>query len=71
VVFVLIWVFTVPVMWPMNHELYLASQGLSRRSDAEIAQMARRWVTYDWLRVGMLAVSFLSSVRSISIPLPR
>ena len=69
--FLFIWVFTIPVMWPMNHELYLAAQGLSGRSEAEIIQMARRWVMYDWLRVVMLAVSFVSSIRAISIPVPR
>ena len=69
--FVLIWVITIPVMWPMNHELYLAAQGLSGRGEAEVVQMARRWVMYDWLRVGMLAVSFVSAVRSISTPVPR
>jgi len=41
--FLFIWVFTIPVMWPMNHELYLAAQGLSGRSEPR---------SYKWRAVG-------------------
>jgi hypothetical protein len=33
-----------------------------------VIQMARRWVIYDWFRVAMIAVGFISSVRAISLP---
>ena len=57
------------VFWPMNHELYLAASGSIRKSEAEVMQMARRWVTLDWLRVTMIAAGFVSSVRAISLPI--
>src|SRR5207248_7712683 len=56
VMFLIIWILTPTVFWPMNHELYLAASGSSGRSDADVIEMARRWVTYDRLRVEMIAV---------------
>jgi len=32
--------------------------------------MVREWVMYDWIRVAMAAIGFVSSVRAISIPFP-
>jgi hypothetical protein len=32
--------------------------------------MARRWITYDWVRVAMGVVGFVSAVRAISVPFP-
>ena len=57
------------VFWPMNHDLYLAASGSIRKSEAEVMQIARRWVTLDWLRVTMIAAGFVSSVRAISLPI--
>ena len=34
------------------------------------AEMVREWVTYDWLRVAMGAVGFVSAIRAISVPFP-
>ena len=68
VMFLIIWILTPTVFWPLNHELYLAASGSSGRSDAEVIEMARRWVTYDWLRVAMIGVGFVSYVRAISLP---
>jgi hypothetical protein len=53
----------------MNHDLYYAASGKIVRTDAELIQMARRWVTYDWWRVGGIAAGFVSSVRAIILPL--
>lgn len=69
IMFLILWLLTPTVFWPMNHELYLAASGSSGRSEAEVIQMARRWVTLDWLRVAMIAVGFISSVRAISLPI--
>jgi len=52
----------------MNHELYLAASSSSGKSEAEVTQMARRWIILDWLRVAMIAAGFVSSVRAISLP---
>ncbi len=38
------------------------------RTDAELVQLVRRWMVWDWLRVVVIAGGFLSSVRAISIP---
>ena len=57
------------VFWPMNHDLYYAASGKIVRSDAELTQMARRWVTYDWWRVAGIALSFISSIRALSLPI--
>ncbi len=68
--FLAVWAVTVPVMWPMNHALYLASRGAGG-NETEIIRMAHRWVRYDWLRVIMIAGGFLSAIRAISLPVPR
>jgi hypothetical protein len=68
VIFVIIWAATPAIFWPMNHDLYYGSIGKVVITDAELAQLARRWVAYDWVRVGLIAVGFISSIRAISIP---
>jgi len=68
--FLIIWIFTPTVFWPMIRELYGAVSGRIIRSDAELIHLVRRWIVWDWLRVAMIAVGFVSSVRAISIPYP-
>jgi hypothetical protein len=55
----------------MIHELYGTATGRITRSDAEAVLLARRWIIWDWARVVMIAVGFLSSIRAISMPYPR
>ena len=64
-------IFTPTVFWPMIRELYGAGSGKIVRSDAELILLVRRWMIWDWLRVAVIAMAFLSSVRAISIPFPR
>jgi len=68
VMFLIIWAATPTIFWPMNHNLYYGATGKISTSGAALAQLARRWVICDWLRVGVIAVGFISSVRAISIP---
>lgn len=42
-----------------------------RELDAELILLVRRWMIWDWLRVALIATGFVSSVRAISIALPR
>ena len=69
--FIILWIFTPTVFWPMIRELYGVGSGKIVRSDAELISLVRRWMIWDWLRVGVIAVGFASSVRAISIPFPR
>jgi len=71
IAFLIIWIFTPTVFWPMIRELYGVGSGKIVRSDAELISLVRRWMIWDWLRVGVIAVGFASSVRAISIPFPR
>jgi hypothetical protein len=70
ITFLIIWIFTPTVFWPMIHELYGAGSGKIARSDAELILLVRRWMIWDWLRVALIATGFVSSVRAISIPFP-
>ena len=67
----LVFLLTIVVMWPMNTALYAAAPdspiGPGGRSD--IAELAHRWVAYDWLRVTMMAAGFVCAVRAISRPI--
>ena len=71
ITFLIIWIFTPTVFWPMIRELYGAGSGKIGRSDAELIRLVRRWMIWDWLRVALIATGFVSSVRAISIPFPR
>jgi hypothetical protein len=66
--FLIIWALTPTVFWPMIRELYRAGSGAIARSDAELVQLVRRWVTLDWLRVVLIGIGFASYVRAISLP---
>lgn len=65
-------IFTVLWFWPRNAALWAVAQGAPNavQDPAEIIRMVRQWVAYDWLRVVVCVVGFVSSVRAISIPFP-
>ena len=69
----LVFLLTMAVMWPLNHALYAAAPGspIGPGDSSNIAELAHRWVAYDWLRVAMMAAGFTSAVRSISQPTAR
>ena len=69
--FLIIWIFTPTVFWPMIRELYGAGSGKIVKSEAELILLVRRWMIWDWVRVALIAVGFLASVRALSIPFPR
>lgn len=65
--------FTVTWFWPRNAALWAIARGApdAVRDPAEAARMARQWVSYDWLRIAMGTVGFVSAVRAISVPFPE
>lgn len=71
IAFLIIWIFTPTVFWPMIRELYGAGSGKIKRSDADLVLLVRRWMIWDWFRVVVIATAFISSVRAISVPFPR
>ena len=68
IAFLVIWILTPTVFWPMIRELYGTTTARITRSDAEAILLARRWIIWDWARVVMIAVGFVSSIRAISMP---
>ena len=71
IAFLIIWILTPTVFWPMISELYRAGSGKIVMSDAALVQLVRRWMIWDWLRVALIAAGFASSVRAISLSFPR
>jgi hypothetical protein len=69
--FLVIWILTPTVFWPMIRELYGTATGRIMRNDAEAILLARPWIIWDWARVVMIAVGFVSSIRAISMPYPH
>ena len=69
--FLVLWILTPTVFWPMIHELYGAASGKITRSDADLIILSRRWIHWDWFRVAGIALGFVSSIRAISLPYPR
>ena len=64
--------FTVFAFWPRNAALWEVAKGAPNavKDQDAIALMVREWVRYDWLRVAMATIGFVSSVRAISVPFP-
>jgi len=71
IIFLVLWIFTPTVFWPMIRELYGVASGKLIRSDAELIHLVRRWIIGDWMRVAGIAVGFVSSIQAISMPYPR
>jgi hypothetical protein len=67
VMFLIIWAVTPTVFWPMINQLYGTATGKLSTTDAEAIQLARRWVIWDSIRVGLIAVSFVASVRALNM----
>ena len=70
IAFLVIWILTPTVFWPMIRDLYGAASGRIVKSDADLVLLVRRWVIWDWLRVALIATGFLSYIRAISVPYP-
>src|SRR5882757_4099325 len=50
--FVLMWIFTPTVFWPMSRELYGVGRGRIVESDAQVLRVVRRWIIFDCLDGG-------------------
>lgn len=71
IAFVIIWAATPTIFWPIIHELYGTTIGRTTHTDTELVRLIHRWVICDWVRVGLIAIGFISSVRAISLPIDR
>jgi hypothetical protein len=65
-------IFTVSAFWPRNAALWQVAKGApaAMKDRDAIILMVGEWVRYDWVRVAMAAIGFVSSIRAISIPFP-
>lgn len=68
IMFLIIWAITPTKFWPMIHRLYGTAIGRVTATGAESVALARRWLIWDWVRVGLIAVGFIASVRALSLP---
>lgn len=66
ILFLIIWVLTPTVFWPMIGQLYYTATGRITATTEESVQLARRWLIWDWIRVALIAGGFFSSVRALS-----
>lgn len=65
-------VFTVVAFWPRNAALWAVAQGSPNaiKDINAIRLMVSEWITFDWLRITLGFIGFVSAVRAISIPFP-
>jgi hypothetical protein len=68
IMFLIIWAITPTVFWPMIRELYGSAKGRISHTDAELVQLAHRWIVWDWFRVVLIAIGFVASVRALTLP---
>jgi len=66
--FVLIWLATPTLFWPLINNIYQVAHHRVTVSDSEAAAMVHRWFVYDSIRIVVIMVGFFSAVRAISIP---
>jgi hypothetical protein len=66
ILFLIIWVLTPTVFWPMIGQLYNTATGKISATSEEFVQLARRWLMWDWIRVALIAGGFVASVRAMS-----
>ncbi len=67
IMFLITWAVTPTVFWPMIYQLYGTATGKLATTDVESIQLARRWIIWDSIRVGFIAVSFVASVRALNL----
>jgi hypothetical protein len=68
IAFTVIWISTPTMFWPIITELYRVARGKVIADHSHVAKLVRQWFVYDWLRLCVIAVGFLASVRAISVP---
>jgi len=68
----LLLVLTVVAFWPMNAALFYHGIGSPKDTitDAQSIEMARHWVTLDWIRVLGATAAFVSALRALTLPWP-
>jgi hypothetical protein len=66
VCFLIIWALTPTVFWPMIGELYNTATGKISPTAEQSVELARRWLVWDWIRVGLIAGGFIATVRALS-----
>lgn len=66
--FLLIWIATPTVFWPMVGQLQAAVAGRFAGGDAEAVALARRWMLWDSARTVVIALGYVAVVRAISLP---
>jgi hypothetical protein len=69
--FILLWIFTPTVFWPMIGQLWDAGTGNIVMTGPELTALVSRWMLWDWMRVVVIAIAFMSSIKAISMPYPR
>ena len=65
-------VFTVVAFWPRNAALWAIAQNApnSIKEVDAILVLVRQWVVFDWFRIIMGIIGYVSAIRAISIPYP-
>jgi len=69
--FIIIWILTPTIFWPMIRELYGAHTGRLPQTTPEIIALLHRWLVWDWFRTALIAVGFVASIRALSVPYPE
>lgn len=65
--FVIIWILTPTIFWPIIIDLYAVASRKVVRSDTDVAQLVQRWMLLDWTRVALIGIGFMTSMRALSL----
>src|SRR5258705_838468 len=69
--FVVIWILTPTVFWPMIRELWELHRARLVLSAAETSALVHRWFVWDSFRSGLIALIWLTSLRALAGPVWR
>jgi hypothetical protein len=63
--FAVIWALTPTIFWPMITDLWEIHRGRLAATDLASVALVHRWFVWDSLRIGLIAIGFVGSLRAL------
>ena len=67
--FIVIWILTPTVFWPMIYQMWEVHRGRMILSEFEIAALVHRWILWDSLRIALIAIVFFGTLKALASPI--
>ncbi len=64
--FVVIWIFTPTVFWPMIFQLWEIHRGRLASTEVQAIALVHKWYVWDSFRIVLIGIGFVASVRGLA-----